>query len=268
MMTNTIEQVIAYARAHPTNNGGTWHNWCSAFVHRAGGFAGAFDPAWLAALASGPLNLDSASAPAGAIHYYSDQWGIGHVDFALGGDLHLGATNGATTMWGTAMGTYTTAEYRAKKPDMHHAGWSLRFGTETLAPSQANTAAFTESPLTFTPFKEPDMAALIITSPIGSTLVLDGIIAQGDNTPEEFAAVKGATTVTVSAAQHRGYLAQAAQKSGLPLVCRVAGEGGVYVLAGNILRPMFEQGTLAQIQTLGAPTITITPAERDAWLVK
>jgi hypothetical protein len=263
-MPNTIEQAIAYARAHPTNNGGTWHNWCSAFVHRAGGFTGAFDPAWLAALASGPLNLDSAAAPAGAIHYYSDQWSIGHVDFALGGDLHLGATNGATTMWGTAMGTYTTAEYRAKKPDMHYAGWSLRFGTETLTPSQASTAAFTESPLAPIHFKEPDMAAFILSSSIGQTLVLDGVpISQ--NSPAEIVAITGAPTVGVSGRQHTAFLAQAAQKAGLPLVCRVAGEAGVYLLAGTILRPIYDQGTLAQIQALGAPTITVTPGERDAW---
>jgi hypothetical protein len=134
-MPNTIEQAVAYARANPTNRGGTWHNWCEAFVYRAGGFTRSFSTAQLAARASGPLNPAFAKAPRGALHYWSDASGFGHIGFELGGGLVLMASNGVTSLWGRAIGTATVPEYNRNKPDMHYSGWSLRHGTETLAPS-------------------------------------------------------------------------------------------------------------------------------------
>ncbi|TFD47564.1 hypothetical protein E3T46_17360 [Cryobacterium sp. Hh11] len=137
-MTNTIEQVIAYARAHPTRGGGTWHNWCESFVYRAGGFSQSFSTATLAGNAAGWLNPSPLSAPRGAIHYWGN--GPGHVAFELGGGLMLMASDGATSLWGTALGTATLAEYSKRKPSMRYRGWSLRHGTQTLAASAAPAA--------------------------------------------------------------------------------------------------------------------------------
>lgn len=137
-MPNTIEDALAYARTHPTRDGGTWHNWCESFIWRAGGFAGSFDDAWLAARASGWLNPDHASAPRGSIHYWSNSgYSPGHVAFGLGNDQLLMASNGVTTRFGGDIGTASWAEYRRNKPAMTYAGWTMRHGTQTLAGSSA-----------------------------------------------------------------------------------------------------------------------------------
>ncbi|MCU1418725.1 MAG: peptidase and DD-carboxypeptidase VanY/endolysin [Schumannella sp.] len=112
--------------------------------------------------------------------------------------------------------------------------------------------------------KDLNMGAYIISSPIGVTLVIDGVVAAGANTSDEYAGVKGATALTISGAQHKDYLAKLTQKQGLPLLCRVNGEAGVYILTDK-LRPIQVQATLASLQSAGAPTVTISPAERDAW---
>lgn len=146
-MTNTIEQAVAYARAHPQNaseTSGTWHLWCEAFVYRAGGFNRSFPTATAAGDASGPMS--QGPAPRGAIHWWGN--GDGHVGFELGGGLILMASNGVTTSWGNAVGTATLAEYRAAKPTPTYRGWTLRHGTETLEPSAASLAFTTLSPLT------------------------------------------------------------------------------------------------------------------------
>lgn len=129
-MTNTIEQVIAYAKAHPTNNGGSWHNWCEAFVYRAGGFTRSFATATLAGKASGYLNPNALKAPRGAIHYWGN--GPGHIGFELGGGLVLMASDGVTKRWGTALGTASVADYNRNKPGMKYLGWTMRHGTQVL----------------------------------------------------------------------------------------------------------------------------------------
>lgn len=141
-MTNTIEQVISYARAHPKRDGGSWAGWCESFVWRAGGFAGSFDTALLAGSASGPLNPDWASAPAGALHYWAGVNGDGHVAFSLGGGMLLMASS-RTSNYGTALGTLHFANYGLPL----YRGWSMRHGVQTLAKSAAAPAATATTPI-------------------------------------------------------------------------------------------------------------------------
>lgn len=156
-MPNTIEQVIAYARSHPTRDGGTWHNWCESFVWRAGGFGVFFGSATLAGDASGYLNPRAAAAPRGAIHFWGG--GPGHVGFELGGGLVLMASNGVTHLWGTALGTATIAEYARNKPNMIYRGWTLRHGIEKLAPTPKPAPAVAEVIIKPLPPKEEDPMA-------------------------------------------------------------------------------------------------------------
>ena len=120
--------------------------------------------------------------------------------------------------------------------------------------------------IALTDIKELDMSALILQSTIGETLVIDGIPAVGDNTPAEMAAVTGVQRVGISAAQHRAYLVRVSRRDGLPLICYVDGSEGVYLLDGGAMKPMHDVKTLVQIQALGAPSVTITASELDAWI--
>ncbi|MDB5716252.1 MAG: uncharacterized protein JWO15_3649 [Sphingomonadales bacterium] len=134
-MTNTIDEVVAYAHAHPLRDGGPWHNWCESFVYRAGGFTKSFPTAWAAGSASGPLNPNHAAAPKGAIHYWNQRTaseGPGHVGFSMGDDVILMASNAVVYKWGTDIGTCTFEQYRKAKPAMIYQGWTMRHGNETL----------------------------------------------------------------------------------------------------------------------------------------
>lgn len=131
-MANTMEQVIAYARAHPTRDGKSWSGWCESFVWRAGGFNGSFNNALAAGSASGPLNSNWASAPRGAIHYWAGVGGDGHVAFSLGGGMLLMASS-RTSNYGVALGTLHFSNYGLPL----YRGWTMRHGVETLEPSSS-----------------------------------------------------------------------------------------------------------------------------------
>ncbi|TFB96519.1 MULTISPECIES: hypothetical protein [unclassified Cryobacterium] len=169
----TIDDVEAYARAHPTNasvNNGSWHNWCEAFVYRAGGFTRSFDTATLAGDASG--DMSQGPAPRGALHWWGT--GEGHVGFELGGGLILMASNGATTWWGNAMGTATLAEYHAAKPTPTYRGWTLLHGTETLA--APSFAALAVTPIaTIPPTPKDDDVTVYLKPTDNSSPLADGI---------------------------------------------------------------------------------------------
>jgi len=128
-MPNTPAQVDAYARAHPTRDGGSWAGWCASFCYRAGGFENAFPNAMAAGDASGPLNQNWSSAGVGAIHYWAGVGGDGHCAFDLGGNTLLMASN-AVSNYGTAVGTISFSEYARK--GIPYRGWSYRWGAETL----------------------------------------------------------------------------------------------------------------------------------------
>lgn len=155
-MPNTIEQVEQYARAHPTRDGESWNNWCESLIWRAGGFGPSFNSAMLAGDASEPLNPNWREAPRGAIHYWAGVGGDGHVAFELGGGLLLMASSYVTDSWGDHIGTVSFEDYA--EHGIPYRGWSLRHGTETLAPSAptlASVEAATALPLLPEPQPEP-----------------------------------------------------------------------------------------------------------------
>ncbi|POH63965.1 hypothetical protein C3B59_10500 [Cryobacterium zongtaii] len=137
-MTNTIDQVIQYAKDHPKRDGKSWAGWCESFVWRAGGFAGSFSSALLAGNASGPLNPNWGQAPRGALHYWAGVGGDGHVAFELGGGTLLMASS-RTSSYGTALGAIHFTDYGLPL----YRGWTMRHGTETLARTSL-AGSFTE----------------------------------------------------------------------------------------------------------------------------
>jgi len=141
-MTNTPNEVDAYARAHPTRDGGSWAGWCASFVFRAGGFERFYGNAMAAGDASGPLNPDPSKAGRGAIHYWAGVGGDGHVAFEMGGGLLLMASAGVSN-YGTALGTITFTDYALK--GIPYRGWSYRWGAETL--DLSGTAGLPTTPI-------------------------------------------------------------------------------------------------------------------------
>lgn len=153
-MTNTIEQALAYARAHPKRDGGSWAGWCESFVWRAGGFDRSFPTALAAGSASGTLNTRWQDAPSGAIHYWAGVGGDGHVAFGLGNGMLLMASSRVSNM-GTALGTIHFSNYNLPL----YRGWTMRHGTQTLAGSSsaATISATPLPPVTITTPKDTDM---------------------------------------------------------------------------------------------------------------
>ncbi|NYJ20803.1 hypothetical protein [Glaciibacter psychrotolerans] len=152
-MTNTIDQALDYARAHPTRDGKSWAGWCESLIWRAGGFTRSFASAQLAGDASGWLNPDWTTAPRGALHYWSGVGGDGHVAFDLGGGTLLMASSRVSSL-GTALGLIHFLDY--KLPE--YRGWSLRHGTETLARSATAGAGTTPLEDDMTPVQEKMLA--------------------------------------------------------------------------------------------------------------
>lgn len=131
-------------RLEHTHNGGSWHNWCAAFVCRfvtgvtssGAGVGDSADTAYDALLASGPIiSLDHEAAPPGAIGWYKTQGGPrpGHVAVALGADIWAMASDATGSNWGEASGTITWNAYRAKKPAMVWLGWTYDYVSQALS---------------------------------------------------------------------------------------------------------------------------------------
>lgn len=143
-MTNTLEQLQATMRSpgQRTHGGGSWHNWCAAWVCRAvtgvgpdgTGLGASADTARQALGKSGNggrvVSTDPAKAPAGAIHWWlNGPTGDGHVAVGMtagSGSLAM-ASDAVTHAWGTASGTISLAEYSARKPAMRYVGWTLDY---------------------------------------------------------------------------------------------------------------------------------------------
>lgn len=146
-MTNTIAQLEQLMRSagQRTHNGGSWHNWCAAWVCRAvtgvdasgSGLGASADTARQALAKSGNagrvLSADASKAPAGAIHWWSNgSAGDGHVAVGLtAGSGSLGmasdAVTAAGTRWGVDSGVISLARYGQQKPAMHYVGWTLDY---------------------------------------------------------------------------------------------------------------------------------------------
>lgn len=87
-MTNTVDQAIAWAQAHPTIHGEDWNGWCEALVTNAGGFTNSFSTATLDLAAASRVYTNSqlpiAKVPNGWLLHWayvssSDGVNYGHV---------------------------------------------------------------------------------------------------------------------------------------------------------------------------------------------
>lgn len=137
-MPNTVEEAVAFAKAHPTKDVGqiddSWAGWCAALVFWAGGFGRSYGTALEAGSGSGPLDPDWRRAPRGAIHYWAgvfiDGVECGHTAIDIGGGDHtLLMASSRVSNFGTAIGTIGFEAYNQPS----YRGWSLRWGNETLA---------------------------------------------------------------------------------------------------------------------------------------
>jgi hypothetical protein len=140
-MPNTVDQAIAFARAHPTKDVGTisdsWATWCAALVHFAGAFVNSYSTALLAGDATedaaGVLHTDRTKAPRGAIHYWAgvfiDDVECGHTAIDIGDDNTLLMASSRVSNFGNAIGTIRFADYGLS----HYRGWSTNWGAERLS---------------------------------------------------------------------------------------------------------------------------------------
>lgn len=132
-MTRTVAGVVAWTRANPKRDGGSWAGWCASYVYRAGGFASSYTSAMVAgnyALAHHGLNPNGLAAPAGAIHYWAGVGGDGHTAIDIGGNTLIMASAAVTNSFGTAVGTISFSDYARK--GIPYRGWSMFWGDQTL----------------------------------------------------------------------------------------------------------------------------------------
>lgn len=139
-MANTVDQAIAWAKAHPTKDVGeiddSWDGWCAALTGWASG-TGVFFPT---ALAAGNyvenkygLNPDWRKAPRGARHYWAGVWvrGVecGHVADDIGNDHTLLMASSRVSNFGNGIGTIRFADYGLPL----YRGWSMYWGDTKFA---------------------------------------------------------------------------------------------------------------------------------------
>jgi hypothetical protein len=155
-VTNTVDEAIAYARAHKLRDGKSWAGWCASFVFRAGGFERAYPSAMIAGDMSGILIADWHSARRGEIHYWAGVGGDGHVAIDIGGDqndrLLLMASSSVTDSFGDAVGAVWMSHYQRLR--IPYRGHTFAWGAERLAgTAQADHAApaAVERPALLTP---------------------------------------------------------------------------------------------------------------------
>ncbi len=153
----TIEQVEAWAAAHPHQAGGAgWAGWCEAFVHTAGGFTEIFPTGTAAGDASGHLDPDPSTALPGEIHYFGG--GPGHDCFQTAHGLLMASMSVSSIAPGLGY-LPTVADYVAAWPSHPYRGHTHRHGTETLQPSASS--ASTSTPILITPKIGEDMVQII-----------------------------------------------------------------------------------------------------------
>jgi hypothetical protein len=103
-------------------------------VFWAGGFGRSYGTALEAGSASGHLESDWRKAPRGAIHYWAgvfiDGVECGHTAIDIGSGNHtMLMASSRVSNFGTAIGTIAFADYNQPS----YRGWSMRWGSETLA---------------------------------------------------------------------------------------------------------------------------------------
>lgn len=134
-MPRTISEVEIWSEANPTRHqGGPWadsnESYCEQFINNAGDFAEGFNSAYLAAMASGPLDPDWSTAGTAEIHYWSGAGGDGHDMFQTVHGL-LGATTATNDPSGRGY-IPDVPTYNARRPAMHYLGHTYRHGSQTL----------------------------------------------------------------------------------------------------------------------------------------
>lgn len=127
------EKARAFAKLHPTHDGGTWHLWCAALMYRMCVAYGAGPipvpaTAKIAGDLAGKLNPDSTKAPIGVFHYW--QYGVdGHVglDIKGGGTDVFMASAFIRESAGNAVGFQSVDRY-TRDGAYPYRGWSMFYG--------------------------------------------------------------------------------------------------------------------------------------------
>lgn len=127
------DKARAFAKAHPTKEGNTWHLWCASLMYRMCAAYGSGpvpipSSAKMAGDWAGKLNLDATKAPIGAFHYWT--WDVdGHVglDTKGGGTNVFMASSFVRESLGNGIGFQTVVGY-TRNGAFPYRGWSMLYG--------------------------------------------------------------------------------------------------------------------------------------------
>jgi len=127
------EKARAFAKEHPTHDGGTWHLWCASLMYRMCAAYGVGplpvpSSAHIAGDLAGKLNPDYTKAPIGAFHYW--QYGVdGHVglDIKGGGTSVFMASVFIREPLGNSIGFQSVTGY-TRNEICPYRGWSMLYG--------------------------------------------------------------------------------------------------------------------------------------------
>lgn len=130
----TLDQKArAFAKSHPTHDGGTWHLWCASLMYRmcvayGSGPIPVPASAKIAGDLAGRLGINPKEAPIGAFHYWT--WGTdGHVglDTKGGGTDVFMASAFIRESLGNAIGFQSVDAY-TRNGSYPYRGWSMNYG--------------------------------------------------------------------------------------------------------------------------------------------
>lgn len=132
--------------AHGSQQGRGWLNLCQALVWRLceafGEVRQDYDPALVAYAASEIVSMDPAAAPVGAIHYWLQPVGSGHVAVSLGGGRCLMASADVDELLGDHVGIVTVDGYTARK-GFTYLGWANSNGLNSIRTTLSKAPATT-----------------------------------------------------------------------------------------------------------------------------
>jgi hypothetical protein len=127
------EKARAFAKLHPTHDGGTWHLFCGALMYRmcvayGNGPIPVPATAKIAGDLTGTLNPDYTKAPIGAFHYWT-AGSDGHVglDTKGGGTNVFMASAFIAESLGNAIGFQSVLTY-SRNGAYPYRGWSMNYG--------------------------------------------------------------------------------------------------------------------------------------------
>lgn len=129
----TLDQIEAWARAHPYRADGTrWTGHSGSLVGHALGATMYYADVVSALLKSGRPNRNRHEAPAGAIHFWSTDSGHAGIDLAGGGARILIADRLVTERFGPGIGTLPFE--RILSP---YVGWTLNYAGHSVRREEA-----------------------------------------------------------------------------------------------------------------------------------